>query len=83
MKELPDFWRDERCEYCNGAIISKRVRLHKRVKRRDVFVERVPAGVCKECGTRYYSANVLKTLAEITRGRRRARIEVKVPVYSL
>lgn len=43
----------------------------------------VPAGVCTRCGTRYYAANVLKTIEESLRGRRRAEREVLVPVYLL
>jgi hypothetical protein len=48
-----------------------------------VLIENVPAGVCRRCGTRYYAANVLKTIAETLRGRRKATRQVRVPVYSL
>jgi hypothetical protein len=48
-----------------------------------VIVENVPAGVCTECGTRYYAANVLKTIEETVRGRREAEREIVVPVYSV
>jgi YgiT-type zinc finger domain-containing protein len=80
---LMSFWESEHCEYCNGKIVEKRVRLHRRVKRKDIFIDKVPAGVCTQCGARYFSANVLKTVGEIERGRRKADREVCVPVYSL
>ena len=48
------FWDGETCEYCGGKIVEKRVTLHRRVKTRYVIIEDVPAGVCVECGTRYY-----------------------------
>ena len=77
------FWGGETCEYCGGPITEKRVTLHRKVKGNYVVIERVPAGVCTECGTRYYAANVLKTVEESIRGRRKAEREVRVPVYSL
>ncbi|MBO9322181.1 MAG: hypothetical protein J7463_12795 [Roseiflexus sp.] len=43
----------------------------------------MPAGVCTQCGTRYYAANVLKTIEESLRGRRQATRQVLVSVYSL
>jgi len=76
-------WEGESCEYCGGLIVEKRVDLPRKVGGKYVLIENVPAGVCKECGTRYYTANVLKTIEEIICGRRKAEREVLVPVYSL
>lgn len=77
------FWEGETCEYCGGRIVEKRVTLHRKVKNKYVIIEDVPAGVCVECGTRYYAANVLKTIEASIRGRRKAQREVLVPVYSV
>lgn len=77
------FWEGEMCEYCGGSIIEKRVTLHRKVKNHYVLLEKVPAGVCVQCGTRYYTANVLKTIQESIRGRRKADRRVAVPIYSL
>ena len=77
------FWEGETCEYCGGNITEKRVTLHRKVKGHYVLIEDVPAGVCAECGTRYYAANVLKTIEESVRGRRKAKREILVSVYSL
>jgi YgiT-type zinc finger domain-containing protein len=76
------FWENERCEYCGGPIVERRVTLHRKVSGGYVQFENVPAGVCKECGTRYYSANVLKIIHESIRGRRKAEREICMPVYS-
>jgi YgiT-type zinc finger domain-containing protein len=78
-----DFWEGETCEYCDGTIVEKRVTLHRRVRGQYVLIENVPAGVCTQCGTRNYAANVLKTIEETLRGRREAQRQVLVPVYSL
>jgi YgiT-type zinc finger domain-containing protein len=77
------FWDGERCEYCDGSIREKNSNLSRRFKGKYIVIENVPTGVCTECGTRYYSANVLKTIAEAIAGRRKAKREVRVPVYSL
>jgi len=78
-----DFWDGEQCEYCGGPIVEKKVDLFRKVNGEYVLIENVPAGVCKECGTRYYAANVLKTVEEIARGRRKAEREICMAVYSL
>jgi HTH-type transcriptional regulator / antitoxin MqsA len=78
-----EFWQDERCEYCGGQIGEKRVDLSRKVAKKYVLIENVPAGVCTKCGTRYYAANVLKTIEELVRRRQKAAKEVIMPVYSL
>lgn len=78
-----EFCEGERCEYCNGVIIEKKVDLSRKVRGKYVLTENVPAGVCTKCGTRYYAANVLKTIEETVRERRKAEREVLVSVYSL
>lgn len=77
------FWEGERCEYCNGVIREKTTDLPRKIRGKYVVIENVPTGVCSECGTRYYTANVLKSIEEALRGRRKAKREVHVPVYSL
>ena len=78
-----NFWQGETCEYCGGAIVEKRVTMHRKANGHYVLIEDVPAGVCTECGTRYYAANVLKTIEESVHGRRKANREELVAVYSL
>lgn len=76
------FWDGEHCEYCNGSIVEKKLDLSRKVDGNYVLIENVPTGVCTQCGTRYYAANVLKTVKETIRGRRKAEREMVVPVYS-
>lgn len=80
--ETKNFWQGETCEYCNGKIVEKRVTLHRKIKGQYVLIENVPAGVCTGCGTRYYAANVLKTIEESVRGRRDVDRKIVVPVYA-
>ena len=77
------FWEGETCEHCGGKIVEKCVTLHRKVKRKYVIVEDVPAGVCTECGMRHYAANVLKMVETAIHGQQPAKREVLVPVYSI
>ena len=76
------FWDGEKCEYCGGPIIERNVDLTRKVAGRYILIKHVPAGVCKECGTRYYTANILKTI-ETSIKRRKAAKKISVAVYSL
>lgn len=82
-KTMMSFWEGESCEYCGGPIVEKRVTLHRKLRGQYVLIENVPAGVCSQCGARFYTANVLKTIGESLRRRRKAEREALVPVYSL
>ncbi|MEZ4681759.1 MAG: YgiT-type zinc finger protein [Caldilineaceae bacterium] len=77
------FWDGEVCEYCGGPILDKHVTLHRHHNGAYFLFEDVPAGVCRECGTRYYAANILKRIEESIRGHQKAEREVLVPVYSV
>jgi len=76
------FWEGERCEYCNGPIMEKRVDLLRKIGEKYFLIKNVPVGVCKECGTRYYAANTLKTI-EMYVKRQKAEKEIPMAVYSL
>lgn len=82
-ERLVSFWDGEVCEYCGGPIVEKIVTVHREVDNKYFIFEDVPAGVCKECGTRYYAANVLKQMEERVRGKQQATREELVPVYTL
>ncbi len=77
------FWDKERCEYCNGIIIEKTIDLPRKVGKRYVLIKNVPAGICKGCGIRYYTASVLKTIEAVVHGRKKAEKKIPMAVYSL
>lgn len=78
-----EFWNGEHCEYCDGPIVERLVDLPRRVGKRYVLIKNVPVGVCKECGTRYFAANILKTIEATIHGRRKPKKEICMPVYAL
>lgn len=77
------FWEGETCNHCGGPIVERRVTLHRKARGGYIQIENVPAGIGRECGTRYFEANVLKTIQENVRGRKKADRKVCMPVYSM
>jgi YgiT-type zinc finger domain-containing protein len=77
------FWDKERCEYCKGPIVERRVALPRKSGHRYVLIENVPAGVCKRCGTRYYAGNILKSVDALIRRRQKPKRLLPMAVYSL
>jgi len=77
------FWEGEQCEYCKGPIVEKIMDLPRKVGGRYILVRNVPVGVCKKCGTKYYTASVLKTIESSICGRRKAESKIPMAVYSL
>lgn len=50
--------KEEVCETCGGKIKEGKVT----VRRWDTIILDVPAGICKECGQRYYEADTIDKL---------------------
>ena len=72
------------CEYCGGQIKQQKVRVDHRWKDRLIVIEKVPVGVCRECGERYYAAVVLRRLDQMAQGKvgSVSRISVVVADYA-
>lgn len=77
-----EFWKNETCEYCGGAIAEKRVDFPKKSGGSYVIFKSVPAGVCAECGVKYFSANTLKIIEQKVKHKRAAKKVLQVPVLS-
>ncbi len=70
------------CAFCGG-------RVQERLVTKDCWwgdqlvaiIENVPAGVCDQCGERYYKANTLKEIEAIL-GKKQALRSVKINLFS-
>jgi YgiT-type zinc finger domain-containing protein len=71
--------RFDRCEYCGGAVVGKKVTVDIRRKGELFVFENVPVGVCSGCGERYYTGPVLERLNEIAAHRDTVKSTIKVP----
>ena len=82
---VTSYWKGETCETCGGtSIVDKEVEIYRHRRNKRYLFQNVPAGVCSDCGARYFTANVAKVMEEKMRRRvdRKARKTVTIPVLS-
>jgi len=73
----------ERCYFCQGQVVPKRVRhIHEWGKQVLIF-EDVPAEVCQQCGEVYFGPEALKMMDQVTLGQLEAPAYLSVPVFSM
>ncbi|MBI3553157.1 MAG: YgiT-type zinc finger protein [Elusimicrobia bacterium] len=72
--------KNDPCEYCGGSVKQRKARVDHRWKGALVVVEKVPVGVCRRCGERYYDASVLRRLDLMAQGKVGSVGRISVPV---
>ncbi|MBC7256025.1 MAG: YgiT-type zinc finger protein [Chloroflexi bacterium] len=71
----------QRCLYCQGPLVPRRVTRVQEVAGRWVVIENLPALVCAQCGAQFYTPEVHDWVLALTRGEAKpVRIE-QVDVY--
>jgi YgiT-type zinc finger domain-containing protein len=68
------------CSFCGGPVEERLVSVDYRTKAGLVIIENVPAGVCRQCGERYYTAEVAKAMERLAEAEVPASRTVAVPV---
>lgn len=53
------------CSFCGGSVEEQSVNVDYRTKAGLVIIENVPAGVCRQCGEQYYTAQVAKAMEKL------------------
>jgi YgiT-type zinc finger domain-containing protein len=53
------------CSFCGGKVVEKRVSVDYRLGKELIIFEQVPAGVCQQCGEKYYTSDVAKELEQL------------------
>ena len=70
----------DQCEFCNGEMEPRRILARFRYKGQTIYIEDVPAWVCKKCGEEYFDAPVYKRLEEIARQREQIQRVITFPL---
>lgn len=72
------------CDLCGGELTHKMVSLELHIKKELVICENLPADVCKQCGEKYFSAEVSEKIDGFLKEYRKEKPAryVPVPVYS-
>ena len=68
------------CYFCRGTIEKRNVDVDFRWGKRLKVIRSVPAGVCRQCGERYFDADVYKAIEGLARSRRKPSARVAVDV---
>ena len=71
----------DKCDYCGGQVVEKRVTVDLRLKDKLCVFENVPVGVCRECGERYYRGPVLERLEELASHQDFFKDKIQVPRF--
>ena len=73
-----------RCEFCDGTVRPRLVERESfKHKNGFIILEDLTSGVCDRCGNRYYSADILHAIHEISTGKRQSERTEAVPVAHL
>ena len=70
------------CSYCGGVVKPNKVKIDFWHKGKLYVFEKVPAGVCGQCGGKFFTAKVAKRIeASIQKNRWRKFIQVPISSY--
>lgn len=75
------------CTYCGGEVAEKKIDYDYRREKHLMIVNNVPAGVCRQCGEKYFRPEVLKQMDsfyhDIFDRRQKPQRTLTVPAVSL
>jgi len=56
------------CSYCGGEVVEQIIDYDYRRQKHLMVVSNVPAGVCRQCGEKYFKPEVLKKMDSLYHG---------------
>ena len=71
------------CFFCGGKVDEKLITREVRWKGKLFIIEKVPAGVCNQCGEKVIKPNNAKAIDKIIQQKSKPIKTVQIPVYSL
>lgn len=72
--------KKEKCEYCDGTLSEKIIRIPFHYKKQVVYIDNVPVRVCDKCGELYFEAKVYRTLEKIAESSKKIRTRITFPL---
>ncbi|MDP2753038.1 MAG: type II toxin-antitoxin system MqsA family antitoxin [Nitrospirota bacterium] len=72
------------CDLCGGELVHKKVNLELHIQKELVICEDLPADVCKQCGEKYFDAEVSKKIDKFIKKYKKEKPlrYISVPVFS-
>jgi YgiT-type zinc finger domain-containing protein len=71
------------CIYCGGEVLESLEKVDYRHHGQLFILENVPTGVCRQCGERFYTAEVAKRMEEAVQKTDSAYETLAVPVIAV
>jgi YgiT-type zinc finger domain-containing protein len=72
----------KKCYFCKGEVVEQTVTVDYRWGEDLVVVKNVPAGVCQQCGEKYFSGEVYKELEKLVKNKSEIESRITVDVLS-
>ena len=69
------------CSFCGGEVKGDRVELDHRYKKKLYIFKDVPAGVCQQCGEKYFTIKVAKEVERKILKKEQWKKTIPVPVH--
>lgn len=74
---IKDIYGD--CQYCGGEVEEKKTSVDFWWEGKLYLLENVPTGICNQCGEKYFTAKVSKSMDELVKSQAVERI-LQIPV---
>ena len=71
------------CIYCGGEVVERIERVDYRFHGQLFILEKVPTGVCRQCGEQYFTATVAKEMEAAVTNLREDVPTIAVPVIAV
>lgn len=72
------------CWYCKGEVTLQKITIDRRWKGDLYVIENVPAGVCRQCGEKYFTAHVSAQIDAVIQAEpKKVSRSISVPVLDL
>ncbi len=68
------------CYFCKGRVVQAKVNVDFRWGRKLKVIEKVPAGVCQQCGEKYFDSTVYKAMEKLAASRAKPAARLTVDV---
>ncbi len=71
------------CYFCGGLVEEKTISYMRKWKGKYILIENVPAGVCNQCGEKYFEAKVAEKMDNLMLKKEKAKRKISIPVIEL
>ncbi|MEW6557609.1 MAG: YgiT-type zinc finger protein [Elusimicrobiota bacterium] len=68
------------CVYCGGKVVEKKIEFDYRRSGKHFIIKSIPAGVCHQCGEKFFRSDVSKKMDELYHRRQQVEKYIKIPV---